>query len=130
MDDRRGSHHTHTQRDRVSIEEMYMDTRTERALGVSPYTLIAIAHWSIREGQWILYIVSDERDKVEEKSPVKQAILHECLPRLANIQYTKKRTSKKSPVVLQYIQGMSEQIRGDVIGQLLVSYWQDQRIKS
>ena len=86
-------------------------------------------------------LVSDERDKVEEKSYAKKALnvkgypdwliysivstQHSLesttsVPRNDNSDYgqdtvrdtaTKKSTSKKSPVVLPYIKGVSEQIR-------------------
>ena len=86
-------------------------------------------------------IVSDERDKVEEKSHVKQALnmngypdwlinsipltqpsLESMISVLSNDdsdddqdtvrdRTTKKPTCKKSPVILPYIKGMWEQIR-------------------
>ena len=69
--------------------------------------------------------MSDERDKVEKKSHVKLALIQPCLESTTSVSSddssddvqetgkdtTKKPTNKKSPVVLPYIEGVSEQIR-------------------
>ena len=54
-------------------------------------------------------IVSDEKDKVKEKSQVKQALnMNGYLDRGKT---TKTPTGKEPPVVLSYIKGVSEQIK-------------------